>query len=60
MVAVTAVSSGPLGGPIGWLTWLRLVAGILLPIGITVLALLPAEPRPSRPAPGCCTSAWRW
>jgi hypothetical protein len=40
VVAVTAVSSGPLGGPIGWLTWLRLVAGILLPIGITILALL--------------------
>jgi hypothetical protein len=40
VVAVTAVSSGPLGGPIGWLTWLRLVVGILLPIGITVLALL--------------------
>jgi hypothetical protein len=40
VVAVTAVSSGPLGGPIGWLTWLRLIAGILLPIGITVLALL--------------------
>jgi hypothetical protein len=40
VVAVTAVSSGPLGGPIGWITWLRLVAGILLPIGITVLALL--------------------
>jgi hypothetical protein len=40
VVAVTAISSGPLGGPIGWLTWLRLVAGILLPIGITVLALL--------------------
>ena len=40
LVAVTAISSGPLGGPIAWLTWLRLVAGILLPIGITVLALL--------------------
>jgi hypothetical protein len=40
IVAVTAISSGPLGGPIGWLTWLRLVVGILLPIGITVLALL--------------------
>ena len=40
VVAVIAVSSGPLGGPIGWLTWLRLVAGILLPIGITILALL--------------------
>jgi hypothetical protein len=40
VLAVTLVSSGPLGGPIGWLTWLRLVVGILLPIGITVLALL--------------------
>jgi hypothetical protein len=40
VVALTLVSSGPLGGPIGWLTWLRLVAGILLPIAITVLALL--------------------
>jgi hypothetical protein len=39
-VAVVAVSSGPLGGPIGWLTWLRLLVGIVLPIGITVLALL--------------------
>ena len=39
-VAILAVSSGPLGGPIGWLTWLRLVAGILLPIGITILAVL--------------------
>jgi hypothetical protein len=39
-VAVIAVSSGPLGGPIAWLTWLRLVAGILLPIGITILAML--------------------
>lgn len=40
VVAVVAVSSGPLGGPIGWLTWLRLAVGILLPIGITVLAIL--------------------
>jgi hypothetical protein len=39
-VAVVAVSAGPLGGPIGWLTWLRLAVGILLPIGITVLAML--------------------
>jgi hypothetical protein len=39
-LAVLAVSSGPLGGPIGWLTWLRLGVGILLPIGITVLAML--------------------
>ena len=40
VVAVATVSSGPLGGPIGWLTWLRLAVGILLPIGITVLAIL--------------------
>ena len=40
VIAVVAVSSGPLGGPIGWLTWLRLAVGILLPIGITVLAIL--------------------
>ena len=39
-VAVLAVSPGPLGGPIGPLTWLRLAVGILLPIVITVLALL--------------------
>ena len=40
LVAVLAVSSGPLGGPIGWLTWLRLIAGIALPIVVTILALL--------------------
>jgi hypothetical protein len=39
-LAVLTVSSGPLGGPIGPLTWLRLAVGILLPIVITVLALL--------------------
>jgi hypothetical protein len=39
-VAVVSVSSGPLGGSIGWLTWLRLLVGIALPIGITVLAYL--------------------
>jgi hypothetical protein len=39
-VTMLAVSSGPLGGPIGWLTWLRLLVGIALPIGITVLAYL--------------------
>jgi hypothetical protein len=38
--AMLAVSSGPLGGPIGWLTWLRVLVGIALPIGITVLAYL--------------------
>ena len=40
IVAMLAVSSGPLGGPIGWLTWLRLIVGIALPIGITILAYL--------------------
>jgi hypothetical protein len=40
VVAVATVSSGPLGGPIGPLTWLRLGVGILLPIAITVLAML--------------------
>ncbi len=39
-VAILTVSSGPLDGPIGWLTWLRLGAGILLPIGVTILAML--------------------
>lgn len=34
------VSSGPLSGPIGWLTWLRLVVGIALPVVIAVLAIL--------------------
>jgi hypothetical protein len=40
VLAVLTVSRGPLGGSLGWLTWLRLAAGILLPIGITVLAAL--------------------
>jgi hypothetical protein len=39
-VAVLTVSSGPLGGPIAPLTWLRLGVGVLLPIVITVLAML--------------------
>jgi hypothetical protein len=39
-IAVLTVSSGPLGGPIGWLTWLRLAVGILLPMGVAVLAVL--------------------
>jgi hypothetical protein len=39
-LTMLVVSSGPLGGPIGWLTWLRLLVGIALPIGITVLAYL--------------------
>jgi hypothetical protein len=40
VVAVLTVSSGPLGGPIAPLTWLRVGVGTLLPIAITVLALL--------------------
>ena len=40
VVAIATVSSGPLGGPMGWLTWLRLGVGIVLPIGITALAML--------------------
>ncbi len=39
-IAVMLISSGPLGGPIGWLIWLRLAVGIVLPIVITVLAML--------------------
>jgi hypothetical protein len=39
-IAMLVVSSGPLGGPVGWLTWLRVLAGIGLPIGVTVLAML--------------------
>jgi hypothetical protein len=38
--AFLLISSGPLGGPIGWITWLRLVVGIGLPIVISVLAIL--------------------
>jgi hypothetical protein len=40
VVALALVGTDPLEGGIGWLTWLRLAVGILLPIGITVLALL--------------------
>lgn len=39
-VAVLTISSGPLSGSLGWLTWLRLGVGIVLPIGITALAAL--------------------
>jgi hypothetical protein len=38
--AVVLVGSGPLGGPIGWLTWLRFAVGILLPMGVAMLAVL--------------------
>jgi hypothetical protein len=40
VLAMVFVSVGPLGGPIGWLTWLRVLVGIALPIPITVLAYL--------------------
>ena len=39
-VAVATVHGEALSGSMGWLTWLRLVAGTLLPIGIAVLAIL--------------------
>jgi hypothetical protein len=40
VAALGIVGTEALEGGIGWLTWLRLVVGILLPIGITVLAML--------------------
>jgi hypothetical protein len=39
-LAIALVGSDPLEGDIGWLTWLRLAVGIVLPIGATVLAIL--------------------
>jgi hypothetical protein len=39
-LALVVVGTDALAGGMGWLTWLRLAAGILLPIGITVLAVL--------------------
>lgn len=39
-IAVLTVPGSALSGPMGWLTWLRLLAGILLPIGIGALAIL--------------------
>lgn len=38
--ALALVGSEPIDGGVAWLTWLRLAAGILLPILATVLALL--------------------
>jgi hypothetical protein len=38
--AVATVPGQALSGGMAWLTWLRLAVGILLPIGVTVLALL--------------------
>jgi hypothetical protein len=39
-LALAIVGTEALAGGMGWLTWLRLGVGILLPIGITVLAVL--------------------
>ncbi len=39
-LALLLVGTDALAGEMGWLTWLRLGVGILLPIGITVLAVL--------------------
>lgn len=39
-IAAVLVPGTALAGSIGWLTWLRLAAGTLLPIGIAVLAIL--------------------
>jgi hypothetical protein len=39
-LALAVVGTEALAGGMGWLTWLRLGVGILLPIGITVLAVL--------------------
>lgn len=39
-VALLAVGTDALEAGIGWLTWLRLAVGVLLPIVVTVLALL--------------------
>lgn len=40
VLAIALVGTDPLEGDIGWLTWLRLGAGIVLPIGVAVLAIL--------------------
>jgi len=39
-LSLLLVSSGPLSGPIGWLTWLRVIVGIALPVIIGGLAIL--------------------
>ena len=39
-LALGLVGTQPLAGDIGWLTWLRLAVGILLPIVVAVLAIL--------------------
>jgi hypothetical protein len=39
-VAIASVGTDALAGGIGWLTWLRLGAGIVLPIAVVALAML--------------------
>ncbi len=39
-LAIGTVGTAPLTGSLAWLTWLRLAVGIVLPIGVAVLALL--------------------
>ncbi len=39
-LALVAVGTDELAGGLGWVSWLRLAAGTLLPIAITVLAML--------------------
>ena len=39
-VALVTVGNEPIDGTIAWLTWLRLAVGLLLPMLVTVLALL--------------------
>jgi hypothetical protein len=39
-LALVTVGDEPIDGTIAWLTWLRLAAGLLLPMLVTVLALL--------------------
>ena len=40
VVAIGIVGTSPIEGGVAWLTWLRLGVGILLPIAVTVLAIL--------------------
>ena len=39
-LAIVLLGAEPITGGVAWLTWLRLGVGILLPIGVTVLAIL--------------------
>ena len=57
-LSLTLVSSGPLSGPIGWITWLRLVVGIGLPVVIAGLAIAASRAASLQASTCCCTSAW--